>query len=269
MTFAQKSVISTAILFFGLASNQVLPQSPEEQPWNAPDSSPPPLFQKQDLAPEAIIRAFAAKEAEFYRAWIQYTYRQTVVYRILSVNGRASNERLILVSEIYFRDSGTREVRIVQRSGSLRSVKFSEEDEEVINNLQPFALTTKELPLYDLKYEGKARLDELDCYRFSVKPKSYKGNRLYFEGEIWVDDRDLQVVMTKGKPVPQKRDDNLFPDFETRREIIDGKYWFPTWTHADSELNFPDQRVHVEETIIYENFRRFGSDATIKFDPPK
>jgi outer membrane lipoprotein-sorting protein len=55
-------------------------------------------------------------------------------------------------------------------------------------------LTKSELPLYNLKYEGKEKADELDCYVFSVSPKSTKGGRMYFKGKIWVDDRDLQVV---------------------------------------------------------------------------
>ncbi|MBP1600529.1 MAG: hypothetical protein H6Q06_680 [Acidobacteria bacterium] len=163
---------------------------------------------------------------------------------------------------------GTREVRVVSRQGGLRSVGWTPEDTEVINNLQPFALTAKELPLYDLKYEGKEKADELDCYVFSVKPKQTKGGRIYFQGKIWVDDQDLQIVKTVGKPVPQRRE-NQFPEFETIRQVIDDKYWFPVWTRADSSLNFPSQVVRVEETITYEDYKRFGSKATIDFGTPK
>jgi hypothetical protein len=268
MTTVRKSMFLTAVLLLALAGSQVLPQSPEMPVQTAPDSSSPQASQRKDLTPDEIIKAFSAKETEFYEAWIQYSYRQTLECRIISVNDVASREYLIIVSDIVFRDDGTREVRMVERRGALRSVSFTKEDEEVVNNIQPFALTTKDLPLYNLKYGGRERIDELDCYVFSVKPKETKKDRLYFQGDIWIDDQDLQVVMTRGKPVPQKRN-NLFPDFETRREIVDGKYWFPTWTHADSVLNFPDQRVRVEETITYENFRRFGSDAKIKYGTPQ
>jgi hypothetical protein len=218
--------------------------------------------------PEEIIKAFSSKETEFYEAWIQYTYRQIADIRVVSVNGYKANERMTLVSEIIFRDDGTREVRQVSRKGGLRSVGWTPEDTEVINNIQPFALTTKELPLYDLRYEGRERVDELDCYVFSVKPKSTKGGKLYFQGRIWVDEQDLQIVRTMGKPVPQKRD-NQFPEFETIRQVVDDKYWFPVWTHADSTLNFPSQAVRIEETITYEDYKRFGSKATIDFGPPK
>ena len=230
----------------------------------APATSP----QKKELAPDEIIKAFSARESEFYDAWMQYTYRQNASVQIVSVNGSPSKERMRIVSDVVFRDDGTREVRVTQRSGWLRTVGWTDEDTEVINNLQPFALTAKDLSLYDLKYEGKGTVDELNCYVFSVKPRTTKGGRLYFQGKIWVDDQDLQIVKTIGKPVPQRRE-NQFPEFETIRQIIDDKYWFPVWTRADSSLNFPNQTVRVDETITYEDYKRFGSKATIDFGTPK
>jgi hypothetical protein len=146
-------------------------------------------------------------------------------------------------------------------------VVYTPEDEEVINNLQPFALTEKELPLYNLTYQGKEKVDELDCYVFSVSPKSIKGKKMYFEGKIWVDDRDLQIVRTVGKPVPQKKNGNQFPDFETIRQMIDKQYWFPVWTHADSRLHFEGDTVRIEETITYEDYKRFASKTSIQFEP--
>lgn len=234
----------------------------------AQQPAPPQANAGKSLTPEEVISAFSAKESEFYEAWMQYTYRQTAQIRIVSVNGYPARESMTIVSEVIFRDDGTREVRMVQRSGALRSVGWTSEDTEVINNIQPFALSTKELPLYDLKYEGKEKVDELECYVFSVKPKRTKGDRLYFQGKIWVDDRDLQIVRTVGRPVPQRRD-NQFPEFETIRQMVDDQYWFPTWTHADSTLRFDRQAVRVEETVTYEDYKRFGSKATIDFGPPK
>lgn len=220
-----------------------------------------------ELAPEDIIRRFAAKETEFYEAWMQYAYRQVAEIRLLSVNGFPSRERMTTVSDVVFKDDGSRDVIIRRRASNLKSVVYTKEDEEVINNLQPFALTEKELPLYNLKFMGKEKVDELDCYVFSVSPKNLKGNRFYFQGKIWVDDLDLQIVRTIGKPVPQKKG-NQFPEFETIRQMIDNKYWFPVWTHAESVLNFGGDKVHVEETITYSEYRRFGSKAKIIFEPP-
>jgi hypothetical protein len=227
----------------------------------------PSPAQKKSLSPDEIIKAFAAKETEFYDAWMQYAYRQVATVKVLDVDGVPRNERLVLVWEIVFRDDGTRELKLKDRAGRLVSVRWTTDDEDVLTNIQPFALTTKELPLYNLKYDGKERVDELNTYVFSVSPKSTKGGRYYFQGRIWVDDEDLQIVRTMGKVVPQQRD-NRFPEFETLRQVIDNKYWFPTWTHAEDRLVFPESRVHIEETITYEDYKRFGSKVTIQTIPP-
>jgi hypothetical protein len=230
-------------------------------------SQAPSKPEAKELSPEEIIRAFSAKETEFYEAWKEYTYHQVAEVKVVSVNGMPKREKMTIISDIVFRDNGAREVQVLRRAGTLQSVIFTLQDEEVINNLQPFALTEKELTLYDLKYEGKQRADELNCHVFSVKPKTMKSGKLYFEGKIWVDDRDLQIVKTVGKPVPQKKN-SQFPEFETIRQVIDEKYWFPVWTHADSELHFQRDNVRIEETITYDRYKHFGAKATIQFGPP-
>ena len=117
-----------------------------------------------------------------------------------------TRERLTMVSEVIFHDDGTREVKLKERRGGLRSVGWTPpRTPRSCNNLQPFALTTAELPLYNVQYVGKERVDELDCYVFSVKPRSTRGERLgrFFEGRLWVDDQDLQIVRTVGRPCPR------------------------------------------------------------------
>jgi hypothetical protein len=220
----------------------------------------------KDLPPEEIIRQFAAKETEFYEAWMQYAYHQIALVEVLSIDGLPKQEKMTTISDVVFKDDGSRDIVIRRRADNLHSLVYTMEDEEVINNLQPFALTEKELPEYNLSYQGKEKVDELECYVFSVAPKSMAKKRIYFQGKIWVDDHDLQIVRTVGKPVPQKRG-NLFPDFETIRQMIDHKYWFPVWTHADSNLKFQDNDVHIEETITYSDYKRFGSKAKIIFEP--
>jgi hypothetical protein len=236
----------------------------------AQTSRPPadqPFVQKTpegDRMPEQILRKFAEKESEFYEAWMQYTYTQTALIKVLSANGIPQKESMTIISEVVFKDDGTRSVIPRKRSGRLRSVVFTDEDQEIIDNLNPFALTTRDLPLYNLQYQGKEKLDELDCYVFSVKPKSIQKGKFYFDGKIWVDDRDLQVVKTFGKAVPQSKD-KQFPEFETIRQMIDNQYWFPVWTHADSILDFPGNKVRLEETITFDNYKKFASKVTIRY----
>jgi hypothetical protein len=250
---------------------------PGEALWAQPPVQTPPVTQNKPrtespegkvLTPDEVIRAFSAKETEFYEAWMQYSYHQEAEVRVLAVNGIPKRETMQTISDIVFKDDGTRDIRVVRRAGTLKSVVYTMQDEEVINNLQPFALTEKELPQYDLAYLGKEKVDELNCYVFSVKPKSLKGPKMYFEGKIWVDDQDLQVVRTMGKPVPQKKD-NQFPEFETIRQMIDNKYWFPVWTHAESKLRFQTDTIHIEETITYGEYKQFASNTKIQYGVKK
>jgi hypothetical protein len=245
-----------AMLLSGYASAQTN-RKPADHPIDQTASN-------ENLTPEQIIRKFSEKESEFYEAWMQYTYTQTASIRVLSANDIPQKESLTISSEVVFKDDGTRSVNIRSRSGRLRSLIYTDDDQEIIDNLNPFALTAKDLPLYNLQYQGKEKADELECYLFLVKPKSIQPGKFYFDGKIWVDTRDLQIVKTLGKAVPQSKD-KQFPEFETIRQRIDNKYWFPTWTHASGMLDFPGNKVRIEETITYDNYKKFTSKATIRY----
>ena len=133
--------------------------------------------------------------------------------------------------------------------------------------MQPFVLTTTEIPEYDIRYLGKQNADEIPCYVFAVKPKKMVQGKRYFEGQIWVDDRDLQIVKTYGKGVGllKRGSDNQFPKFETLREQVDGKYWFPTYTIANDTLHFQTGPQKIKMTVKYEDYKRFEGKSTIKF----
>ncbi len=218
--------------------------------------------------PQEIIKRFAQKESEFRQVWQQYTYTQDIVFQVLTRTGRVREEREMTI-EIFFTSDGERQHRIVYDRGRLESVRLTREDLDDALNLQPFALTTEELPEYEIKYKGEKQVDELNCYVFDVKPKRIRRGRRYFRGRIWVDDLDLQIVMTKGKAVPDFGN-NKFPAFETLRQQVDGKYWFPTWSEADDILVFGggfrrSRRVHVRELITYSNFKKFEVGTSIQF----
>ncbi|MBO0722955.1 MAG: hypothetical protein J2P41_19170, partial [Blastocatellia bacterium] len=139
-------------------------------------------------------------------------------------------------------------------------------------NLQPFALASEDLPNYNVTYVGKERVDQLDTYVFDVNPKAMSNKKeldklkrqgaegKYFQGRIWVDDQDLQIVKSAGKVVPEFK--QRFPKFETYRENIDGRYWFPTYTYGDDTLQF-DRPIHVKMVTRYKNYRQFQSDVKL------
>jgi hypothetical protein len=54
---------------------------------------------------------------------------------------------------------------------TLRQISLSPEDVQDLRNVQPFVLTTPDIPDYDIQYIGKEKVDDIGCYAFSVKPK--------------------------------------------------------------------------------------------------
>lgn len=218
---------------------------------------------------DEIIQKFAAKETDFSQARNNYTYRQSVKMEELDSSGNPTGGKWEIVSDIIFTPEGKRTEHVVYAPViSLRNIILSPEDEQDLRNVQPFVMTTAEIGDYDTKYLGREKVDEIGCYVFSVKPKKLVTGKRYFEGQIWVDDRDLQIVKTYGKGVGviKKSSDNQFPKFETYREQIDGKYWFPTYTHADDTLHFKtgeNQRIRM--VVTYKDYKHYEGRSTIKF----
>jgi hypothetical protein len=146
-------------------------------------------------------------------------------------------------------------------------------DFEDIRQRLPFVLTSDELPEYSILYVGQQQEDELHCYVFDIAPKEIVGKKRYFQGRIWVDDHDFQIVKTYGKAVPdinagrkKNKDEHLYPKFTTWREQIDGRYWFPTYTRADDILHFTTGDIHIREIVKYEDYKRFGANSKITYD---
>jgi hypothetical protein len=219
-----------------------------------------------------IIQKFAAKEKEFKIAREQYTYRQEVIVQTLegdSVDGEYKQ-----VDDILFDNSGKRIDEVVfAPQSSLQRISMTREDFDDINHRMPFVLTSDEIGEYQILYVGKQKEDELGTYVFDIAPKQMEKNKRYFQGRIWVDDHDFQIVKTYGKNVPdigvgKKRggQENLFPSFTTWRQQIDDRYWFPVYTKVDDELHFSSGDVHVRQVVKYTNYKRFGSKSKITYE---
>jgi len=223
--------------------------------------------EKPQIAVEEIIRKFSEKEQEFQKARENYIYRQTVRIEVLELDGRRSGEEYFMVSDILFDNKGRRIEKVVRSPPStLQRVILTPEDLHDIQNIFPFVLTSTNVEKYNLTYLGKEKIDEIDSYLFDVSPKKVEKDERYFEGKIWVDDQDLQIVKTDGKTiyvVTKKNKDARFPRFETYRNNVDGKYWFPIYTKADDVLDFPGNKVRIREVVKYENYKRFEAEVKI------
>ena len=230
--------------------------------------------QPTGITAQDVIQKFAAKETQFKIARDGYTYRQTIKVETPEDGGTFEQ-----TWDVLFDDQGHRVENVVfAPQSSLQLVSMSREDFEDIRNVLPFVLTSAEIPLYDVTYVGRQREDELTTYVFDLRPKQMLPGKRYFEGRVWVDDHDFQIVKTKGRTVPQfsagksggkkvkAGQENLFPAFTTWREQIDGQYWFPTFTRANDTLHFSSGDVRIRETINYEKYKRFGSKVRITYE---
>lgn len=234
-----------------------------------PKSAPAAALTEPPPIPiEQIIQRFAAREAEFKTERDNFTYTQTFVIQTLD-GGRVDGEYR-MTSEIVFTPAGKRYEKVTSAPPpTLERISLSQQDLDDLEHVQPFVLTTSELPKYNVKYVDHEPLDELGTYVFEVAPKTLEKNQRYFQGRVWVDDKDFEIVKSDGKAVPdikKKGQENVFPRFETFRENVEGNYWFPTYTRSNDVLHFSSGDVPIRMTVRYENYKRFG--VTIKIGTP-
>ena len=256
-------ILSLIALFSVLVPAVMLPAMADAQE-GALDKSEP-----KGITVEEIIKRFSIKEKAFKEARDQYTFRQDV--KVMTLDGETPDGYYQQVFDVTFDDKGRKIKNVVYApQPTLQRLMMTEEDFDDIENRLPFVLTSDEIGEYDILYVGQQKQDELSTYVFDVAPKQIVGKKRYFQGRIWVDDHDFQIVETYGKTVPdirkKKGNENLFPKFTTWREQIDGQYWFPTYTRAEDTLKFSMEDIKIREIIKYTNYRRFGSKSKITFE---
>jgi len=282
---ARKIVLSgfvlpfAAALFFlsqgSAAAGQTQPSTPPQEGSTpaAPAASAPAPTQVNGIPIDDIIKKFAQHESEFKIARDNYTYKQSVVIQESLPGEEQPSGEYELDSEIIFTPEGHRYENVTYAPPStLKMLSLTQQDMDDIEHVQPFVLTTDELPKYDVTYVGQEHIDYLNTYVFHVAPKRIEKNQRYFQGTIWVDDQDYAIVKTDGKAVPDiisHGQENLFPHFVTYRENIEGNFWFPTYTHSDDILHFTGQDIRQRMTIRYADYKRYGVVVTIKPEKTK
>ena len=228
------------------------------------------------LTPQQVIEKFGAREAAFALARQSYTYRQTVKVDTISDDTGKPDGEYLQVTDIVFDKDGRREEHVVfAPQNTLERVMMSPADFKDIEQRLPFILTSADQPQYDITYDGRQRVDELDTYVFDVAPKVMEKNHRYFKGKIWVDQQDFEIVLINGKSVPddvRRGHEDLSPPFTTYYEQVDGKYWFPTYTKAEGNLHFAAQNgalsqdVHMRNTVRYTDYKQFHATARIIYN---
>jgi len=267
-----RSWVVGAMLFAAVSAASLAQVSytpmPLDQGFGPLDKSDPKIPSEQ------LIATFTKKESAFREALNNYTYRRSVKVQTVDDDGKVDGEYYEL-TDISFDSTGRRTEHVIQAPAStLERIMMSPADFADIQQRLPFVLTTEDVGQYNVTYVGKQKVDELDTYVFDVGPKVIVKNHRYFQGKIWVDAQDFQIVVTNGKNVPddtRKGHEDLSPPFVTYREEIDGKYWFPVYTKGDGILHFSggkgylSQDVHIREFVKYTDYKQFGSTVKITY----
>jgi hypothetical protein len=227
-------------------------------------------FTKADLSqPEIdkIITKFTSNERLFRQALNIYVFNRNATISTVGMGGQITGT-FKRESFITFDSEGKRIERIIFAPiSTLREVTVTQADLENLGGLDPFAIEPQHIDKYKFTYLGKEKIDELNLYVFDVAPrvmpKADKDGLRLFQGRIWVDDTDLLIVKSKGKAVPEWKDER-FAVIETWRENIDGKYWFPSFSSSDDELVFRNgQVVKMKIRVKYSNYAVGRTDVKI------
>src|SRR5580698_11003366 len=233
--FATASFAVLAFSAISLRAQDTGPQAPPpkfevKRIPTEPHPGPPPI------PAEEIIKKFAANEDVMKQKFDTYDYTQTIrIDELADPGGKFS-----VIGEVYTRPDGQRYMRVdKQPETSLKIEKYNLEYVRTISSLPLFVLTSQEIANYNFKYVGQEKLDQLNTYIFQVKPKMLSRKRRFFEGVIWVDDQDFAIVKSYGKFVSEISGNGLslpFTMFETYRENIADKYWFPSYIRSDDSI---------------------------------
>jgi hypothetical protein len=84
---------------------------------------------------------------------------------------------------------------------------------------------------YNFEYVHREFLGEVRCLVFNVTPKKDAGKGL-FEGRIWVEDQDYNIVRLNGTYVPRPKNAFFFHMDSWRLNLVPG-YWVPAYIYSE------------------------------------
>ena len=218
------------------------------------------------LPPAEIIKAFAEKEDRYARARGGYGYKKTIKLTEYGKDGQPSGEYQVTTAAMVDSDGRIYEKTVEKPQNSLRYLEIVPGGGLAsLAKMPAYPLVTGQLAKYDLRYIGDEKVDEIDCYIFEAKPKLLERATALFQGVVWVDKQYLEVVKTYGKWVndlgPVHPPEFPFVNFETYRENVDGKYWFPNYTRSDDFVRLKDESIPVRLVIKWTEIKPLQTSA--------
>ena len=228
-----------------------------------PTPPPPSKPEPPSIQPEEIIKRFAAKEDEMFRAIQGYSFQKSVRLEEVGPDNKAAGQ-LEIVTQITITQDGKMYEKPVRRTSStLHYLDLERGDSEILATTPMFPLTSAQLSKYDISFLGKQPLDELSAYAFSVKPHALERAHAYFSGVVWVDVDDLVIVKTIGKWVTETGDVTAavlpFAIFETYRQQVGKNLWFPAYSRSDGSMQAGDTSVPIRIVVRWTDFAPAGN----------
>lgn len=223
-----------------------------------------PCARAQD-APPNLAKLVAHRESETEAERNEYMYRQTVTIEELDGHGAARGQYREVRDIIFSPQHERTEDMIGKAEKGLKYLLLTDEDFRDIRDIQPLVLTEDRLWNYETRFRGEETMDDQDCWVLQARPRQILQGQRFFDGLIWVDKKEYNIVRMEGQAVPQIRTtktENLFPRFTTIRKAVDGKHWFPAYTYADDTLEFRAGPQRIRLRIAYSNYRRFSAEST-------
>lgn len=216
--------------------------------------------QPKALSVEQLIEKLGTAETAAKQARSHYTFTQDVLLQTL--RGDSVTGEFHEVTMVSYDASGKRQELVTYAAQpSLRGLQLTSADMDDVRTFMPLMLPREDIGEYNLSYDGQQHLDDLDTYLFHVSPKKIDKDRRYFQGRIWVDNQDFQIVKVCGKSGPERvhvkkgEHPDLQPLFVTYRQLVDG-YWLPAYTRSDDTLNFPSGAMRLRQIVKYTAYKK-------------
>lgn len=216
---------------------------------------------------DRIVRKFTENEGEFRAALTNYVFNRYATIQTVGLGGQITGTYR-RDSFMTFKSDGSRFEKILFAPlSTLNDITITPEDLEDLGGINPFALEPSSIQHYNFSFVGMETLDEIEFYVFDVAPKVMpdpkKTKLRLFTGRIWVEKDDLMIVKSRGKAVPETKE-NKFPIVETTRLPIDNKYYFPVDARADDELVFNNGYVaRIRMRVRYSDYKVGRSEVRI------
>jgi hypothetical protein len=261
--FKSGLLASVAVLALGVC---VSARAQEQRPMTPPPEhdvkrlgTTPEAVEPPSLPPDEIIRKFVAKEDQFAEVRPTFTAKRTIRISEYDRAGTIIGE-FLQVSEVTRMPDGRVVNKVLEHPQStLKTFALEPEDVKSFERIPLFPINSSQVAKYDLKYIGTEKVDEIDTYIFKVTPKTVDRKSSYLDGIIWVDTKYLEVVKTYGKWVNELGDMKFaqmpFSTFETYRENVAGKYWFPNYERSDETVHVKEGDFPVRLVIKWTDFK--------------